>query len=190
MRNRIKELRRVPASDLRPNPANWRKHPEFQQNAIRSALARIGVADACLARELEDGSLMLIDGHLRAETMGDAPVPVLVLDVDENEAAKLLLTIDSVTALAMQDVNLLSGLIEDAEIEDEIILEMLDKIASKDEWDGPPPIDPDEIEPYDENAETLTIKVQQVPVDRLEHVHDIVESAMATCDMKYSVTSK
>jgi hypothetical protein len=42
------------------------------------------------ARELPDGRLQLIDGHLRAETTLDDVVPVLVLDVIEEEADKLL----------------------------------------------------------------------------------------------------
>jgi hypothetical protein len=44
----------------------------------------------CL-RELPDGQLVLIDGHLRRDTMPEAVVPVLVLDLDEDEADKLLL---------------------------------------------------------------------------------------------------
>ena len=43
---------------------------------------------------------MLIDGHLRAETTPDAVVPVLVLDVDEAEADKILLTHDPLAAMA------------------------------------------------------------------------------------------
>ena len=53
---------------LRPHPRNWRTHPAAQQDALRGVLAEIGYADALLARELADGSLQLIDGHLRAET--------------------------------------------------------------------------------------------------------------------------
>jgi hypothetical protein len=33
---------------------------------------------------------MLVDGHLRAETITDAEIPVLVLDVNEAEADKIL----------------------------------------------------------------------------------------------------
>ena len=66
IRDRIKELRRVKADRLRPHPKNWRTHPQRQQDALRGILAEIGYADALLARELPDGSLELIDGHLRA----------------------------------------------------------------------------------------------------------------------------
>ena len=76
IRNRVKSLRIVPANELRPNPKNWRTHPKAQADALRGVLAEVGMADACLARELPDGSLMLIDGHLRAETLGDGDVPV------------------------------------------------------------------------------------------------------------------
>ena len=111
IRNRVKELRHVPASDLRPNPKNWRTHPTAQRDALRGILAEVGMADAVLARELPDGSLMLIDGHLRAETLGDGNVPVLVLDVNEAEADKLLATLDPVAAMAGKDAEQLAALL-------------------------------------------------------------------------------
>src|SRR5260221_3407006 len=66
IRDRIKELRRVPAAQLQPNPKNWRTHPKAQQDALKAILAEVGYADALLARETDTGRLMLIDGHLRA----------------------------------------------------------------------------------------------------------------------------
>lgn len=72
IQDRIRELRRVTARDLLPNPKNWRRHPKAQSDALRALLAEIGYADALLARELPDGRLMLVDGHLRAETTPDA----------------------------------------------------------------------------------------------------------------------
>jgi hypothetical protein len=115
IRDRIRELRRVPAGELRPNPRNWRTHPESQREALRGLLAEVGYAGALLARELEDGSLQLIDGHLRAETTPDAVVPVLVLDVTAAEADKILLTHDSVAAMAEPDHEQLTALLADAE---------------------------------------------------------------------------
>ena len=72
IKDRIVEFTRVSASDLIPNPKNWRTHPEHQRDGLKSILGEIGFADAVIARRLEDNSLMLIDGHLRAETAEDA----------------------------------------------------------------------------------------------------------------------
>ena len=94
IRDRIKELRRVKASELVANPRNWRTHPESQKAALSGLLQEIGFAGAELARELPDGRLMLIDGHCRAELAGESEIPVLVLDVDEAEADKILATFD------------------------------------------------------------------------------------------------
>src|SRR5216684_526131 len=112
IRDRIKELRRVKAYKLIPNPRNWRVHPKAQVDALRGLLAEVGYADALLARETGDGRLMLIDGHLRAETTKNAMVPVLVLDVTESEADKLLLTLDPLAAMALADQEQVRALLE------------------------------------------------------------------------------
>jgi ParB-like chromosome segregation protein Spo0J len=121
----------VPASDLRPNPKNWRTHPKAQQDALRGVLAEVGLADACLARELPDGSLMLIDGHLRAETLGDGDVPVLVLDVNEAEADKLLATLDPLAAMADSDAAKLDELLRNVDTGSEALQQMLASTASE-----------------------------------------------------------
>jgi len=126
IRDRIKELRRVRAESLRPHPRNWRTHPKAQQDALRGLLAEIGYADALLARELPDGSLELIDGHLRAETTPEAEVPVLVLDVDEDEAAKILATLDPLGALAQRDEQTMANLLSTVNTENKAVQAMLD----------------------------------------------------------------
>ena len=127
IRDRIRELRRVPASELRPNPRNWRLHPESQRAALRSLLAEVGYAGALLARELEDGSLELIDGHLRAETTPGEVVPVLVLDVNAVEAEKILLTHDP---LAATDHEQLTTLLAEVEFISPGIEELLQAVAN------------------------------------------------------------
>jgi len=127
IRNRVKSLRMVPASDLRPNPKNWRTHPKAQADALRGVLAEVGLADACLARELPDGSLMLIDGHLRAETLGDGEVPVLILDVNEAEADKILATLDPLAAMADSDAAKLDELLRGVDTGSEALQVMLSK---------------------------------------------------------------
>lgn len=129
MRDRVKELRRVPASELRANPKNWRTHPPAQEAALKGVLAEIGFADAMIARETEDG-LELIDGHLRREVMGDQEVPVLVLDVTEEEADKLLLTYDPLAAMAHADMNNLLALASLTEFESPAVFDMLEALIN------------------------------------------------------------
>src|SRR5215469_11993520 len=129
-RDRIKELRRVRAGDLKPHPKNWRVHPEAQKNALRGLLAEIGYADTLLTRELPDGSLQLIDGHLRAETTPDSIVPVLVTDLSEEEAEKVLLTLDPLEAM-------LQGMAMDFKVD----LEALNLPGQTDPDDVPAPPD-------------------------------------------------
>jgi DNA modification methylase len=125
IRDRIKELRRVSAKDLRPNPKNWRTHPKEQADALKGVLADVGIADACIARELPDGTLMLIDGHLRTETLGNEQVPVLVLDVTEEESDKILATLDPLTNMAGLDNSKLEQLLSGIKFENDAIDKML-----------------------------------------------------------------
>src|ERR1700731_952190 len=46
IRDRVRELRRVRAGDLVPNPKNWRRHPAAQVNALHGVMAEVGFADA------------------------------------------------------------------------------------------------------------------------------------------------
>ena len=128
VRDRIKELRRVPAAELIPNPKNWRVHPEAQQDGLRAMLERVGYADAVIARETDAG-LVLIDGHLRAETTPDAIVPVLVTDLTEAEADEVLATLDPLAALAEPDVDQLVKLLGGIEEPDASIQALLEDIG-------------------------------------------------------------
>lgn len=128
-RDRVRELRRVPASVLRANPKNWRRHPQGQRDALGDVLRQIGYADALLAREVEGGGLELIDGHLRAEITGDQPVPVLVLDVTEQEADVLLATLDPLAAMAEADPAKLSALVEELSLDGPAARAMVEDLA-------------------------------------------------------------
>lgn len=157
IRDRIKELRRVPARQLRPNPKNWRVHPQSQQDALRGVLAEIGYADALMARELPDGSLELIDGHLRAETTPDQEVPVLVLDVDEHEAAKLLALLDPLASLAATNQDALAELLAGVETESEAVQKVLDEMLAAPE---DTPEDPGETPPEVPIPEVFQVVVE------------------------------
>jgi hypothetical protein len=115
-RNRIVGLEYHDAAELIEHPKNWRLHPETQRNALKAALDSIGIADAVLAYKPEgDETLMVIDGHLRRDLMVDDQVPVLVLDLSDNEADLLLASHDVITTMAGRDENMLASLLDDIE---------------------------------------------------------------------------
>lgn len=132
IRDRIKELRRVPAKELIPNEKNWRKHPQGQRDAMEGILVQVGYADAVLARETDEG-LVLVDGHLRAETTPDMVIPVLVLDVSESEADLILATHDPLAGMAGVDQVLLNELLASVETESQAVADMLTELAEDNE---------------------------------------------------------
>jgi ParB-like chromosome segregation protein Spo0J len=142
-RDRIRELRRVKARELIANPRNWRVHPDEQREALRSVLVSIGYADALLVRERGDGKFELIDGHLRASLTPDDEVPVLVLDLNDAEAATLLATLDPLATMATVDADDLESLMKDAQIYDDNLRELLERMIIEARAAGLPETTPD-----------------------------------------------
>jgi len=110
IRDRIVALERVPASSLVPHPLNWRVHPESQAAALRASFDRLGFVDVVLTRRTQDGALQIIDGHLRASELGDQMVPVVITDLDEQEAELMLTVLDPLAAMADRDARRLADL--------------------------------------------------------------------------------
>jgi DNA modification methylase len=160
-RDRIKELKRVRASDLIPSPHNWRRHPQQQEDALRAVLTEVGYADAVLVREVGDG-LEIIDGHLRSSLEGNQEIPVLVLDVSEEEAKQLLLTLDPLAAMAQTDVDALTSLLADVTFNADSITSMLDGLLEG----GFEPLTPKEAFPSAEEDEaTASDAIDKVEAD-------------------------
>jgi DNA modification methylase len=122
----VQRFERVRAGDLVPNPKNWRTHGKQQTAALNGVLGEIGFAGASLARELSDGQLMIIDGHLRKDVVdAEFMMPVLILDVDESEADKLLAMIDPIGAMAGADPTKLNELVASLEVNDNALRDMI-----------------------------------------------------------------
>jgi len=118
MRNRVKEVRLVKASELRANPRNWRLHPDEQRAALGAMLEDVGMVTTLIARETKDG-LELIDGHLRADLANDAEVSVAIVDLDDDEAARVLATFDPLSEMALVDSQKLEELLGLVEKDDD-----------------------------------------------------------------------
>jgi hypothetical protein len=112
IRNCIKAHRHIRASDLVPPEWNFRAHPDVQRTALLALYQEVGFARSLLANEMPDGRLKLLDGHLRRDLDPDMEVDVEVLDITDEEAQSLLLSLDPLAALAETQTQLYQRLVE------------------------------------------------------------------------------
>lgn len=148
IRNRVTSIKRVRAGDLRPNPKNWRTHPKAQRDAMQAVLAEIGMAGMPIVRQLEDGSLMILDGHMRAELMPDEQIDVQVTDFTAEEGDKFLATFDALTLVAGRDDGKAAELLASVSFASAAVQDLLAKTTGKGiltaaELDTPPLASPE-----------------------------------------------
>jgi hypothetical protein len=154
MRDRVKELKRIKASELLSNGRNWRTHPQAQRDAFRDLVQEIGFAGAelCYYSQRNGGALTLIDGHMRMEEAGDAEIPCLITDLNDDEADKLLLTYDPLAGLAEADTAKLDALLKGMQTDSDAVQKMLADMASSEGLSFPSAPEK-EIEPPEDFAE-------------------------------------
>jgi hypothetical protein len=111
-RNRIVGYGEEEASQLLANPKNWRIHPKNQQAALEGSLDKIGWIQNCVVNR---STGFVIDGHARvalAISRGEK-VPCLYVELTPQEEALAIATLDSITALARTDKDILDSLVLD-----------------------------------------------------------------------------
>lgn len=95
---------------LLENPANWRVHPDVQKEALLSVLEHIGWVDEILVNIRTD---VIIDGHLRvwlAREQGETSVPVVYVDLTDDEQDLILSVLDQIAGQAQTDEDVLAEL--------------------------------------------------------------------------------
>lgn len=128
----VKKLRLewVEAGTLSPNPKNWRRHSEGQMDAIKSMIddPEVGWAGVLLYNER---TKRLVDGHARQKAVDPKTiVPVLIGDWSEEAEAKILLTLDPISAMANGDVNAYKELMETITVDSLELRDLLDRTAA------------------------------------------------------------
>lgn len=137
IRNRIIDHVTVRAGELIPHPDNCRRHPKRQRDTLRASYEEVGFARSLLGFRSPDGRIQLIDGHLRRDLDPEMPVTVEVLDVNEDEARKLLLLLDPLAALAEVDTDALAKLTEQIESDSELLNQFWQSLAQTTPADEP-----------------------------------------------------
>ena len=100
-------------AELVANPYNWRQHPLHQRQALRELLGRVGWVQQVVVNQTTGH---LVDGRLRAQLAmeeGAPAVPVLYVELTDEEERLVLASLDPLAALAVPDVDQLQGLLSE-----------------------------------------------------------------------------
>lgn len=130
-RNRIIGHGTEEPSQLLAHPSNWRLHPKNQQDALSGVLNEIGWIQSVIVNQRTG---FVIDGHLRvalAISHREPEIPVVYVDLSDEEEALALASIDPISAMAATDKELLDNLLRDVSSADAGVQQMLSDLAEK-----------------------------------------------------------
>jgi DNA modification methylase len=115
---------------LLAHPGNWRIHPKHQQDALLGVLDDVGWVQNILVNRTTGH---VVDGHLRVALAlrHDVPeVPVMYVELSEEEESLILATLDPLSSLAVADAQKLDDLLRDVQSDDAAIQQMLADLAA------------------------------------------------------------
>ena len=116
-------------AQLLANPRNWRRHPAGQREALRGSLNTVGwVAQVMVNRTTGH----VVDGHARVEealSRGEPTVPVLYVELSEEEEALVLATLDPIAAMAIAEQSVLDELLAGLSVDDAGLAALLADLA-------------------------------------------------------------
>jgi hypothetical protein len=136
-RNRVVNLTNETPEDLLANPANVRRHPGNQRDAMRGSLDELGWAAPVIVNDVTGH---VLDGHLRIEeaiTAGAPIIPTVHVALTEPEERLFLAVFDPIGALARNDQNRLDELIAALDTENPALIELLGSLCGEDIDDAP-----------------------------------------------------
>lgn len=128
-RSRIVGEADVPPEELLANPFNFRVHSTEQGRALDGALDEIGWIQRTIVNRTTGH---VIDGHLRVQRAmrrNEPTVPVLYVELTENEERIALATLDPISAMAGTDNDLLADVLAQIEANSEPLLEFLQTLT-------------------------------------------------------------
>jgi hypothetical protein len=138
-KNRIVGQGEVQPDQLLANPKNWRIHPREQQDALASVLDKVGWVQQVVVNKRTN---FVVDGHLRvsmAISKNEPMMPVVYVDLTEEEEALVLATIDPLAAMARTDADQLKELIQGLNSDNELaeLLKGVDIPIPTDDYESP-----------------------------------------------------
>ena len=147
-RSRITGSGTEDARALVANPRNWRRHPKHQADALTGLLDQVGWVQQVIVNSRTG---LLVDGHLRVELAvrhGETDVPVVYVDLTEQEERLVLASLDPLASLATRDDDALRALLDSVTIDSADLAKMLKDLAPPDRSGL---TDPDDVPPVPED---------------------------------------
>ena len=123
-RNRIVGSGTEAPDQLLANPKNWRIHPKRQQDALAGELEAIGWVQQVIVNQRTG---FVIDGHLRvamAISKQEPIVPVLYVDLEEEEEARVLAVLDPIAGMAVMDKEKMAALLAEVAVSNDLLLDL------------------------------------------------------------------
>jgi hypothetical protein len=135
---------------LLANPRNWRIHPKAQQDAMAGALDQVGWVQNVI---VNNRTGHIVDGHLRAElaiSRGEASIPVVYVDLSDEEEAIVLASYDPLAGMAVTDQAQLDALLEEVSFDSKALEDAIRALAPslKDGLTDPDDVPEPPDEPY------------------------------------------
>jgi len=149
-RSRIVGSGEEPPDQLLANPRNWRTHPGAQRDALRGSLSEVGWVQQVLVNRTTGH---VVDGHARIEeaiSAGAPTVPVLYVELTEEEERLVLATFDPIGAMAQADSVRLDELLAELNANDPGLQALLDSLGTREPKVGL--TDPDDVPPLAETT--------------------------------------
>jgi DNA modification methylase len=116
-------------SQLLANPRNWRRHTNEQRAALRGSLDTVGWVAQVMVN-LTTGHV--VDGHARVEealSRNERSVPVLYVELSEQEEDLVLATLDPIGAMAIAEQSVLDELLASLSVDDAGLAALLADLA-------------------------------------------------------------
>jgi DNA modification methylase len=129
-RNRIVGQGEEDPTQLLAHPLNWRVHTGPQREALRGSLSEVGWVQQVMVNRTTGH---VVDGHARIEeaiSAGAPTVPVLYVDLSEDEERLVLATLDPIGAMAQADSNRLDELLTELQAQSPGLQALLDSLAT------------------------------------------------------------
>lgn len=195
-RNRIIGSGEEPPDQLLANPRNWRIHPAAQQKALAGALDQVGWVQQVIVNRR---SGFVVDGHLRvslAISRGELAIPVVYVDLDENEEALVLASIDPLAGMAVTDSEQLAALLAEVRVDDADLLAMLNGVSGVSTKLGltdPDAVPPEPETPYVQRGEVYALGAHRLMCGDSTSAYDVAlllggeKPALMVTDPPYGV---